>query len=247
MTITNQVRQEIIAGNIKNAFETLAPIIEPNVSNEYTLLRYQFNDWSSRERLGENKDKIERNRIVYALLSLVSEIETQKSLGNKTTEIGKYESALKNGYEKLQKLQESNDLDSLMEWIYLSHKKEFDSILSMERQGTRLEIISVLESISYKYFVKEYKSNLSPESIESFIITNARNDSSLFTDWLEFKIRKIQMEKQLLSSINKIERSYKSILVNIGYSVVGGILATGIYEWLDNDDEFESEIDVDID
>jgi len=69
------LRTLIINNDLKTAFEDLISKTVNNLKDDLILLYSQLNDWTSEKEKGHDPPKEEKNRIKYALLKIITEIE----------------------------------------------------------------------------------------------------------------------------------------------------------------------------
>lgn len=232
--IYSSIRQDIVNGNFDRAFTALYSIVlDHERSNELSLIEFRIKDLKKRVHTEEETYMIERNKTVYSLLMMVSELESTLSVNQraamKALEMTKVEDLLTKGYGKLMELQGGNPVYAFFSW--LNHS--YPASLQMLSKNGRIEgdqVVAML-NIDLAGFMAHYKIDKPYDQVYRFLHDKLSSDPTIFMNWK-------QQTELVRKTISNLERSYKMVLAGIGISL-GGVLLGLFISDIDDKDVFE--------
>lgn len=234
--IYNSIRQDIVNGNFDRAFTALYSFVrDQERRNELSLIEFRIKDLKKSVHTEEETHMIERNKTVYSLLAMVSELESMLS-GNqreamKALEMAKIEDLLMRGYAKLMDLHGGNPVYAFLSWL----NQSYPASLKMLSENGRIEgdqVVAML-NIDLTGFITHHKIDKPHDQVYQFLHHKFSSDPTIFANWK-------QQTKLVQKTISNLERNYKMVLVGIGISL-GGVLLGLFISDLDNDDDFETD------
>lgn len=235
--IYNSIRQDIVNGNFNGAFTSLYSIAsDQETRNELSLIEFQIKHLAKRVHVEEEAYLIERNKTVYSLLAVVSELESTLS-GNqreamKALEMAKVEDLLTRGYTKLMELHGGNPVFAFLSWL----NQWYPASLQILSKNGRIEgdqVIALL-NVDLNGFIMHYKIEKPHDEVYQFLQHKLSSDPMIFANW------KHQAEL-VQKTISNLERGYKMVLASIGISL-GGVLLGLFISDLDDGGVFEIDV-----
>lgn len=225
------IRDLIINNKIDRAFELLLDRAPEDLTNDVALLSSQFNHWEKQSLLNLDPPVEERNRIVYATLHILSQIEKESKSGlaaKRLQSLAEVEEDLAKGYEKLASLRSKGAIDLFMTWLINRHPSTFQNLLEEEKKSGRASsFVHVLSSIGLSGFISEYGLNTSPQQVAAYLAGKNGEIPGFFSGWLEYSGYREKFASDLEKEIEKYKRRHQSLL---RAGVVGAVLGTALFQ-----------------
>lgn len=211
-----ELRDLISSGELTITFEKLKQLASNDLSKDVQLLNFQFNDWTRREYLNLENEVITRNRIVYALLDIISKVEASCTRRWKYIPLyrAKIEQKIRIRYGQLEELYQNEDqVDLLLNLLLQLHTDSFARILELSQEsGNRTKIfprIKKLIKTSLSSKVKEESFASTLEEVQHRFLEK----EAFFEDWLSKELSKEKEIKKLKLELKEYKKRYKKILV----------------------------------
>lgn len=234
MNIFSQIRKIIEQDKIEEAFNLIHNIIPSIKRNDLIIIKNQFSNWEKEYHLGIRRDKEERFRIVYSLLSLLTEIEKDGASGLKSKKLDsilQIEQSLVKGYKKLQTLRQRGELDLLMNWLIENNPLIVQKVLGEEKKhGISSNLPNHLEGINLDLFITQFGLNTNKKGIIDFIIHQTNEIPAFFTAWLKHNDSREEYEKKLLVEISNTKEKYSKLVASGFVGGVVGILSQSLFQ-----------------
>lgn len=237
--IYNRIRQDIVNGEFINAFATLYSIIsDPEKRDELYLIEFRVNELKKQRLAGLETNMVERNKTVYFLLGVVSELESNLNSNQreamKALEMAKIEDTLARGYAKLADLQGESPVHAYLSWL----GRMYPSSLKMLSANGRMEDdqITALLNVDLAGFMKQHKIDKPYDQVYKFLHYRLNSDPMFYASWN-------QQTELVQKTISNLERGYKTVLAGIGISFGGVLVGLFISDISDNDDDDDLETD----
>lgn len=223
------VKQAILKGNIDEAVAQLEALpVSTGQLEELQLLHYQFVEWNKRERLGMTPEISERNRIVYGLICLASQIESE--INSVDANINEFETYLKQGYSNWIQLNQRGLLDLFLQWVFQFHPTLFDRVKQIEKRPDGYPYHQLLYELPLVDFIQRYQVAHSLESLQIVLANSFKGKPALFSSWYGYTLKRRGAQTELAQSIRKVEKRYFKALKSLGIGLAGGLLGAGIIE-----------------
>ena len=224
----NKIRELIIKNHIEEALQLLHDSVEIEFRTDVILLMSQFSNWEDNYRLNLGASMEERNRIIYATLHLVSQLEKESKKGleaKRVQSLAYVEADLAKGYEKLASLKSNGAIDLFMIWFMKRKPETFRKLLEEEKiNGKAISFIHVLSNTSLHQFASENKLNATPQSIYEYLLHKSNEIPMFFSGWLEYSNYKERFAIDLKREIEKYEQRHKSLLkTGVFGAIIGGV------------------------
>lgn len=225
------IRDLVINNKIDRAFELLLDMAPEDLTNDVALLSSQFNHWEKHARLNLGPPVEERNRIVYATLHIVSQIEKESKSGlaaKRLQSLAEVENDLAKGYEKLVSLRSKGAVDLFMTWLMKQRPSVFQNLVEEEKKsGKASSFVHALSGIGLSGFINEYRLDTSPEQVANYLAGKNSEIPGFFSGWLEYSGYREKFAADLEQEIQKYQRRHQSLLKA---GVVGAVLGTALFQ-----------------
>jgi hypothetical protein len=251
----NTIRKLIIDNKIEEAIQVLLDEGNPEIKNKITLLGSQYNAWKSKDVMDIGAPVEERNRIVYEILTLITETEKATATGRKYKKLENLagvEKELSTTFDSLSSLRSKGAIDLFMEWFRKTNPEVYTAVLAQEKTtGKATSLNTILSTLNLNDFILEYGLNVPVEQIQEYISRKNDEIPKFFNGWMDYNKQKNYKIKVLVNSIPEKFKKHKMLLSGM----LGGFIGTLAFSIIENylndisdDDEPEgSEIDDDSD
>lgn len=238
------VRELIKKGQFSEALSKIEEFAPQKYLIEIQLLSYQFSEWKKKKMLNLEDDEISRNRIVYALLEILSEIESQNSSG-KEKYIAQYRSKIEGGikerYVSIENLYTESEDVSFLNRLLDKNQDGIETILkSISEQKDDDTIFKEFDDIITS--VNDKSENVGLSRIVNHIKSEYSKDHLFFEKWLNSELEKERELNKLKWEISKYKEKYKKILSG---SIITSIIF-GLYHLLGIDIKVEIKEEYDL-
>lgn len=246
-----EVRTLIKNGQFLKALNMTEEFTPENLVNDIQLLFYQFTEWKKKNILNLDNEEITRNRIVYTLLEILSEIENQYSTKKeqyKAKYRSKIENEIKSRYIAIENLNEKSEPISFLNKLLNENQIGVENILkSISENKDESTIFKEIDTIVASMNKKNDNGELSKTVNQ--IKKEYSKDHLYFEKWLNSELEKEKELNKLKWELSQYKKKYKKLLSgSIIFSIIFGIyhyLGIDINVEIQEDynfTEFESEI-----
>ncbi|MEN2284455.1 hypothetical protein AAGF08_20085 [Algoriphagus sp. SE2] len=226
----NQIRDLIIKNKIEEGLQILLDNVENDIQNDIILLTSQFHNWEKNHRLNLGAPIEERNRIIYAILSIITQIEKESKNGleaKRLNSLQEVESDLALGYEKLVSLKSNGAIDLFMIWLTNRYPKIFQKLLDEEKNnGKASSLFTELSNLNLDQFASEYNLNATTQSIHDYILEKGNSIPMFFTGWIEYSDYKERFAVDLNKEIDKYKQRHQNLLKT---GIIGAIIGASTF------------------
>ena len=221
----SKIRKLIVNNRMTEAFQMLENSVPLDWQDDVTLLNAQFNHWDKNNRLNLGTQIEEKNRIIYATLHIVSQVEKISSKGlqkRRLNALADIENDLAKGYQKLGDLRDNNVIDLFMMWIKTYYSDEYHKILAEESQNGRASNFTyILSTLDLKQFINQHNLKASPQQTRNYFIRKNSEKFMFFTEWVEYNNYRYRYATDLSKEIEKYKQKHNSLLKA---GVIGGLV-----------------------
>lgn len=228
-----EIRQLIIAGNVEGALRHLHDIVPADTQNKVELLWTQFNELRQQNLLGSGVGKEDLQRIIYALQSVVSDIESRGLSGlasRRAQAMCQLELDLAKGYAMLSKIRKKTLVDKFLLWMQEYHDPIFREIIRQEAGfGRAPNLPMLLHQVNFAAFIKVYQLKSRPEDALQYFVQKNAECERFFSGWIEYRSRQTQFEEAFEKEIVRTEQQHQKLLQA---GLLGGLAGTLAVELL---------------
>lgn len=238
------VRRLVIENQVQAAFMAIDARVSGQVKDHLHLLWTQFNFWEKQSNLGLRPPLEERNRVLFAFFSIISELEENKTLLA-------LETSLSNDYEQLVQLGKNGEIDKLMYWLMENHPQKFRERLSGESKHDPGPVARTFSEAILQQYIEAKGLDILPMQLLRYVTDRMAAIPNFFTEWSAYSEKRQKAIPVLAMKIEYEERRYYKTLLITGIlaGIGGGALAlffTRIQDEIhDTHDEHSNHDDVD--
>ncbi len=234
----NKIRKLIINNNIEEAIQILLDNGNSEVKNKITALGSQYNAWIDKDVMDIGAPIEERNRIVYEILTLITETEKATVTGRKLKKLenlATVEKELSATFEKLSSLRSKGAIDLFMEWFRKTNPEAYNTLLIEERNlGKATSLNNVLSTLNLNEFILEYGLKAPANQIQEYISRKNDEIPKFFNGWMDYNKQKNFKIKTLVNSIPGKFKKHKMLLSGVLGSFIGTLAFNIIENYLDD-------------
>lgn len=260
MNIYHELRKQILSGDLEKTFNLLEEIAPLRTVDDILLIHFQYNEWKKHNPFPPYSDKNERNRIVYALLTLISENEIEKDprkQANTLKTMHVCELELAKRYEVMVQLEKDTMVDLFLLWFQQHYPTLFDQIILVAKRKRQLiDFESIFQVVDLKEFIKQNSRKIAiivndpdfnlPTSYLSSFLLDKLNGSDFLLGWLEYREQKNLDTASQSNAIKQLLKRHQTLIIGLA----GGILGALAYQFFQNlleDLDFHDDADDDAD
>lgn len=234
--IYKTIRQQIINGELGTVFTSLNSILKDDEKKrDLALQQFRLNNIKKQEIMGVNVDNVERNKIIYHLLNIITDLEKSQTKEEqelaKLVELAHYEDLLSKGYHKLQIIEEQNPIYGYLTWLKNNNSNALNVVL--KNNLNEAKIIHLL-NINLIGFMAHHGIDATFEDVYQYLYQKLSANPQIISEWQQ-KIDKIQ------NAITIVEQKYMSLLKYFGVTLAGVLLGLFIAEINDEDEDDDDE------
>ena len=226
------VRKLIIENNIHEAFQSLEPVVTGQLKNDLHLLWTQWVYWEKQSSSGITPSLVERSRIIYAVLQIVSELEGSKALQE-------MEVNLMNDFGHLNTLIKQGNIDKIMQWLLKEHPDKFNERVEYELSKRDLPLNATFTKNILESYISQGKLDISTEYLLKYIVDKYNSIPNFFNEWLLYSSKRMEVIENINHRIQHVEKKYYQKLILMG--LLGGISGATLFAF------FGDYIDIDMD
>lgn len=219
------IRSLIIQGNFPQAFGELDTIAPSDKRNEVQLLWTQYNEWHRENLLITGAKPEERNRILYATLAVVSELEERGTTGvaaHRARALRDVETDLAQGYARLAQIRKKNIIDLFLMWMIEQQQPILAEIMRQEDAfGRSPHLAMLLQRADIAKFIQVHRLKSTPENALHYFLKQNGETERFFSGWFEYRSRQEKFESAFEVEILRCENRHVELL-KVG--LIGGIL-----------------------
>lgn len=247
----NDTRLLVIKNKLPEAFsQILTWQTESIKADEIRLLWSQYNDCQDRYlRYADASIQAERNRILFAVLTFISETEQDSQLKQThkvkehTTLLVDNEAALTKSYEALKKFETQTPIDLFIIWFRMNYPSVFEHLVGDETRHLKPNYQDVFARINWEKFKTDnavyIDQNLTTQQLQHYFIQKSQQIPKFFSGWLEYEDARGRDKIVVNSQINVLLKRHKNLLrFTIGAAALFALAA--FYQDIldiDNDDD----------
>jgi len=218
------IRTHIIQGNFAQAFGELDATAPPDKRNEVQLLWTQYNEWQRENLLITGAKPEERNRILYAALAVISEIEERGVTGlpaHRARALRDVEMDLVLGYSRLAQIRKKNIIDLFLMWMIQQHQPTLAEIMRQEDAfGRSPHLAMLLQRVDLAQFIQAHRLKSRPEDALHYFLKQNGETERFFSCWFEYRSRQEKFEAAYEIEIERCETRHSQLLKA---GLIGGI------------------------
>lgn len=255
----NEIRKFILAGEIEKAFQLLQEVVKLDVKNDVFLLYFQYNEWKKYNYNPSYTDKNERNRIVYAMLAIVTQEDTETQPKNQATLKSMYSCELEIGkrYETIVTLEKDTMIDLFLFWLQQEYPALYEQMGNLaKKKDVYIDFQKIISYIDLSGFIqanhfaiaKTVKKDdfVLPLDYLSNFLVNKLSEKNFLSDWLKYQEQKAQDIQIQIDAIKKLLQRHSTLLIGITGGILGG-LAYQFFQNLTENLNLDEDDDVDLD
>lgn len=224
MELSN-IRNLLIHGNVPQAFSDLSAIAPSGIRNDVQLLWSQYNEWHRQNLLTPDTRPEERNRILYATLAFVSDIEAEGTTGmtaQRARNLREVELDLAEGYARLAKIRKKNIIDLFLMWMVQQHPTILSEIMRQEEAfGRAPNLAMLLRKVDLEQFIQAYRLKSKPEDALHYLLKQNGEVERFFSGYFEYRNRQEKFETAYEIEIVRCEKRHSHLL---RAGLIGGLI-----------------------
>ncbi|RYE53854.1 MAG: hypothetical protein EOP48_13520 [Sphingobacteriales bacterium] len=225
------VRKLIIENKIHEAFNCLEPLVSGDLKNDLHLLWTQYSFWEQQQSSGQAPTLVERNRILYAVLQTVSELEGNKILKEMEVNLSK-------DYDMLCMLSKQGNIDKIMTWLWEENKTKFNERISIEAAGLPVPLSHTFSNTVLNAYIAKSQLAISPEQLLQYLQDKYESVPRFFIEWLEYNQKRAGAVQRIEYKIKHEENKYYKKLLFAG--LLGGVSGAAIMAFFGDDAETDA-------
>jgi hypothetical protein len=220
----SHIRSHIIQGNFAQAFGELDATAPPDKRNEVQLLWARYNEWQRENLLITGAKPEERNRILYATLAVVSEIEERGVTGmaaHRVRALRDVEMDLTQGYARLAQIRKKNIIDLFLMWMIQQHQPILAEIMQQEDTfGRSPHLAMLLQRVDLVQFIQTHRLKSMPDDALHYFLKQNSETERFFSGWFEYRSRQEKFEAAYEIEIERCKTRHGQLLKA---GLIGGI------------------------
>lgn len=238
MELSN-IRTHIIQGNFAEAYSELDVTAPADKRNEVQLLWAQYNMWQRENLLTSGAKPEERNRILYATLAVLSEIESRSATGmaiHRVRALRNVEMDIAKGYARLAEIRKKNIIDLFLMWMIQYHQPILAEIMRQEDAfGRSPHLAMLLQRVGLSQFIQTHQLKSNPDDALHYFLKKNSEKERFFSGWIEYHSRQEKFETAYEQEIERCKSQHNKLLKA---GLIGGVLgALGVEVFTRNMDK----------
>ncbi len=223
--------RKLIAKNDIDGAITALLALDCKFSDDISLLSSQYKEWYHQFVMGNHPPEYERNRIVFALLYIITEIEKESASGLKRKRldfISNTELSLALSNKKLGILKKEGPIDVFMKWFIAEDFNAFRKLANEEKHnnGKSISLSFILANLEYETLLGITSFWKTPDDVKSYIYHQSRVIEYLFSGWQKYDDYRSDYSDKLETAIQQDESNYKQLFKAGFLGVLGGVVSS---------------------
>lgn len=237
MRIIQETRGLIAAGEVSQALKVLLAdhTLSDQLETDIVLLSSQYEQVSRQQLLGLPYQETEKNRIIYAILQLLSHEEARvasKGSDRKRAQLlEEKEAALEKAYELLGDLQKQNPIDLFFDYLVRNHPESFKQLISLEpsRQADEL-FVSLVSRFPFEELANNSGVQIPAATWRELMLGRQSENAEFTKGWLSYQEYRKQYTEKIEGAIRQTKQEWKKIAAAGSVGLLLGGAFNALYE-----------------